>query len=159
MDMQLFTLFCVLSIVNVIIQTIKSICTIKCGTWVAGLANFVAYGINPIMVVLTVCELPLITKCIVSAITNLIGVVVVKTIEKKLEKDKLWKVEVTVRKELFRSILHTCQKEDLNFNYIDINKYYLFNFYCPTKEESIKIKSLLKKYDAKYFAIESQRLI
>ena len=39
-----------------------------------------------------------------------------------------------------------------------IKKYYLFNFYCPTKAESDKVKELLQIYEAKYFVSESKKL-
>jgi hypothetical protein len=46
----------------------------------------------------------------------------------------------------------------LSFNYVDINKYYLFNIYCPTQGESAIVKKHLDKYQAKYFVSESKTL-
>ena len=43
--MKLLILFIVMNILNVIIQTIKSIATIKCGKTVAALVNALAYGL------------------------------------------------------------------------------------------------------------------
>ena len=45
MDYQLLIIFIVLNIVNVIIQTVKSIATIKCGKTAAAFVNAVAYGL------------------------------------------------------------------------------------------------------------------
>ena len=44
------------------------------------------------------------------------------------------------------------------FNYVNIEKYILFNLYCATQEESKKVKKLLDAYDAKYFVTESKNL-
>ena len=79
--MKLLILFIVLNVANVIIQTVKSIATIKCGKTVAALVNAVAYGLYTVVVVYTVCDLNLWVKVLVVAVANLIGVYVVKWIE------------------------------------------------------------------------------
>ena len=43
--MELLILFIVMNVLNVIIQTVKSICTIKCGKAVAAIVNAAAYGV------------------------------------------------------------------------------------------------------------------
>ena len=50
--MNLLTLFIILNIVNVIIQTVKSIATIKCGKYMAAFVNAVAYGLYTVVVIL-----------------------------------------------------------------------------------------------------------
>ena len=97
MDWNLFWIFVALNVVNVVIQTVKSIATIKCGRVPAAVINAVAYGLYTIVVVYTVCELPLWLKATVVAVANLVGVYVVKLLEEKKRKDKLWKVEATLR--------------------------------------------------------------
>jgi hypothetical protein len=158
LDRALFITFCAVSIINVIIQTIKSILTVKRGVFVPALISGIAYGINPIVVMYTVCELPLELKCLVFLLTNFAGVAIVKFFEKKFEKDKLWKFEATIDKEHFKNLLADCKHNDLSFLFIDINKYYSFHVYCATREESTKVKNILKKYDAKIFIIESQKI-
>ena len=55
--------------------------------------------------------------------------------------------------------IEECENKDLSFNYIDVNKYIIFNFYCATKEESAQVKEVLKKYGTvKYFVSESKNL-
>ena len=49
--MSLLTTFILLNILNVIIQTVKSLATVKCGKTVAALVNAVAYGLYTIVVV------------------------------------------------------------------------------------------------------------
>ena len=93
--MELLILFIVMNVVNVIIQTVKSIATIKCGKFVAAIVNAIAYGLYTYIVVLTMCELPLLYKCLIVAAANFVGVYVVKFVEEKARKDKLWKIEAT----------------------------------------------------------------
>ena len=159
MEMKLLILFVVMNIVNVVIQTVKSIATIKCGKTAAAIVNAVAYGLYTYIVVLTMCDLPLLAKCLIVAGANFVGVFVVKFFEEKARKDKLWKVEATVH-QCYRDDLHYSLKNvDLPHNFIDnVGLYTVFNIYCATQEESIMAKNLLDRYKAKYFVSESKTL-
>ena len=158
MNKELLIIFIVLNIVNVIIQTVKSIATIKCGKGMASVVNAIAYGLYTVVVVYTVCDLPLWLKVVVVGLCNLVGVFCVKWGEEKARKDKLWKVEATVKPCEFEAIKTYCEVADLPFSYIDIDKYILFNFYCATQKESAIVKDLLDKHNAKYFVTESKTL-
>ena len=158
MDYELLVVFIVLNIVNVIIQTVKSIATIKCGKGMASVVNAIAYGLYTVVVVYTVCDLPLWLKVVVVGVCNLVGVFCVKWGEEKARKDKLWKVEATVKPCEFEAIKTYCEVADLPFSYIDIDKYILFNFYCATQKESAIVRDLLDKHNAKYFVAESKSL-
>lgn len=94
--MNLLIIFILLSIVNVIFSTIKSIVTIKSGPWVASIVSALYYGYYNIVLIYTVADFPLWQKVVVTAGCNLVGVFVVKYGEVKARKDKLWKVELTV---------------------------------------------------------------
>lgn len=158
MDKNLLILFIVLNIVNVVVQTIKSLATIKCGKGAAAVISALAYGFYTIVVVYTLCDLPLMWKAGIVALCNLVGVYAVKLGEEKARKEKLWKVEVTVSPLEAPALIEEAKAKDLPFNYVDVNKYYLFNFYCPTQADSTVIKNMLVKYNAKYFVSESKIL-
>lgn len=157
--MELLILFVVMNVLNVIIQTVKSICTIKCGKTVAAIVNAVAYGLYTYIVVLTMCDLPLLAKCLIVAGCNFVGVFVVKFIEEKARKDKLWKIEATVFDPYTKSLHCDLTAEEIPCNYIPkIGKWSVFNIYCDSQEKSKKVKILLEKYNAKYFVSESKTL-
>ena len=156
--MELLVTFVVFNVINVIIQTIKSIVTIKCNKWVAAIVNAIAYGLYTYIVVLTVCELDLWIKIFTVAGANLIGVFLVKYFEEKKRKDKLWKIEVTIPIEEKEQMIEDCKYYHFSYNYIDIEKYAIFNFYCATQKNSQNVKCLLKSYNAKYFVAESKIL-
>lgn len=159
MDNKLLILFIVLNVVNVIIQTVKSIATIKCGKTVAALVNAIAYGLYTVVVVYTVCELPLWLKVVVVGGANLIGVYLVKLFEEKGRKDKLWKVEATVLRGWTKELHSALVEAEISHNYLEnVGKYTLFNLYCDTQTESRKAKEILTKYDAKYFVSETKIL-
>lgn|SRR5574344_1871440 len=156
--MELLGTFIIFNIINVVIQTIKSICTIKCNKWIAAIVNAIAYGLYTYIVVLTVCELDLWIKIFTVAGANLIGVFLVKYFEEKKRKDKLWKIEVTIPIEEKEQMIEDCKYYHFSYNYIDIEKYAIFNFYCATQKDSQNVKCLLKSYNAKYFVAESKIL-
>ena len=147
-----------MNVLNVVIQTIKSICTIKCGKAVAAIVNAVAYGLYTYIIVLTNCDLPLLAKCLIVASANFVGVYVVKFFEEKARKDKLWKVEMTVPKKHFEEVCAALRIAKVPYNYVDIEKYVLVNCYCATQQDSANIKDFMKNYDVKYFVSESKTL-
>lgn len=155
---KLLILFIVCNIANVMLQTFKSIVTIKCGPTIAAAVNAIAYGFYTYIIIITNCELPTWQKMLVVAMCNLIGVYVVKYIEDRVRKDRLWKVEATVPRHEANSVLVEAKEQNLSFNYIAVGRHVIFNFYCDTKEDSALVKKLLNAHFAKYFVSESKLL-
>lgn len=159
MNTTLLTTFVILNIINVIIQTVKSLATVKCGKTAAAIVNAIAYGLYTIVVVYTLCDLPLMWKAGIVALCNLVGVYVVKLCEEKARKDKLWKVEATVLEVNKESLISDLKQVGLPFNYIEgVGKYVLFNIYCETQTDSRIAKELLDYFKAKYFVTETKIL-
>ena len=157
--MKLLIEFIILNILNVIIQTVKSLVTVKCGKELAAIVNAIAFGLYTVVTVYIMCELSLGTKALVVALCNLVGVYVVKYFEEKARKDKLWKVELTVR-ENHTTDLHTNLKDlDIPHKYIEnVGNYTIFNIYCATQKESALVRDIANRYQAKYFVTESKVL-
>lgn len=157
--MELLITFIILNVVNVILQTFKTIATVKFGKWGAAIVNAVAFGLYTVVIVYTVCDLPLWEKVIIVSVANLFGVYVVKYIEEKRRKDKLWKVECTLNKdENWKRIIDIIKEKGIPCNYIDIDKYILINCYCATQKDSASIKKILNECGAKYFVSETKSL-
>ena len=156
---ELLVLFIICNIANVVIQTIKSLATIKGTPAVAAAVNAIAYGFYTYIIIITNCELPVLQKCIIVALCNLIGVYVVKKVEDKARKDKLWKVEMTVptdKKDMIDKYLTEC---NVPHSYIEgIGRYTIFNCYCSTQKQSKGVKNLLENVGGKYFVSESKTL-
>lgn len=157
--MKLLLIFIAFNALNVVIQTIKSIATIKCGKTMAAIVNAVAYGLYTYIVILTVCDLPLWEKMLVVALCNFVGVWVVKYFEEKMRKDKLWEVKATVHAPYTTSLHAELNKANIPHNYIEnVGKYTIFNLYCETQADSKKAKEILDYHKAKYFVSESKNL-
>lgn len=156
--MNTILLFALCTAVNVILSTIKSILTVKGGKLSASFINALTYGFYSYVIVLTSADgMPIWLKMAITAVCNFIGVYLVKWIEEKARKDKLWKVELTVPTKYTNTIdfdLH-----DVPHSYIKLSdRHTLFNFYCATQKESAKVKAIANQYEAKYFVAESKNL-
>ena len=151
--------FIILNILNVIIQTVKSIATVKCGKTAAAIINAVAYGLYTIVTVYMMCELELWLKALIVALANLVGVYVVKLLEEKARKDKLWKVEATILRGWTKELHRALVVAEIPHNYLEnVGKYTLFNIFCETQAQSTKAKHILDSFEAKYFVSESKNL-
>ena len=159
MEFNLLITFIIFNVLNVIIQTIKSIATIKCGKWGAAIINAVAYGLYTYVIIYTMCDLPIFLKAFIVALANLVGVYVVKLIEEKSRKDKLWKIEMSIPNVNAQRIASILNQAEIPFSYIEnLGKYTLFNVYCSTQEQSSSVKGIVNKFGAKYFVSESKNL-
>ena len=156
---NLLLVFIFANIVNVIIQTIKSLCTIKCGKGMAALVNALAYGFYTWVVILMVAELPLLQKCLIVGLCNLVGVYIVKWLEEMARKDKLWEIRLTVHNEQTASLHSDLSRFNIPHNYIEnVGKWTIFNCYCATQKESAFVKEICNRHKAKYFVSESKAL-
>ena len=103
--------------------------------------------------------MPLWLKAIIVGACNLVGVYVVKLIEERARRDKLWEVRATVKGELTGNLCSVLNHNNIPHNYIlDIGKYTIFNIYCETQKESAIVKAILEQFNAKYFVSENKGL-
>ena len=151
--------FIALSIINVIFSTVRSITTIKGSTLVASLVSGGYFAFYNIMLIYTVADFPMWQKCVITFFCNVFGVAIVKLIEAKMQKDRLWKVEATINKTNQSDVCEMLNKAKVPYNYIEgVGKYTIFNVFCATQNQSIAVKEILKAYNAKYFVSESKTL-
>lgn len=156
--MNLLILFIILNIINVIVQTAKSIITVKGNKYVAAVVNAIAYGFYTVVVIYMLCDLPLFTKAFIVALCNLVGVFVVKFIEEKSRKTKLWKIELTIPTPYTRIVDQ--KLVDVPHSYQILSpKHCIFTFYCASEEETLKVKEVVDKYKARYFVTENHAIL
>jgi len=158
--MQFLITFIILSIINVVFSTIRSITTIKSSKTVASLISGGYFAFYNIMLIYTVADFPMWEKCIITFVCNVVGVWVVKAVEEKMRKDKLWKIEATIKKEDIdpQEIRKHLEQFGASSYYIDCGKWYIFHVFCPTQAESRDAKNILDILGAKYFVTETKTL-
>lgn len=155
--------FIALNVVNVIIQTLKTIITINGTPLAAAVINSVTFAIYTVVVVFMNADgLGIIWKALIIGMVNFLGVYVVKWWEEKSRKEKLWKIEATIKAQGHNAEYDDCvialKMAGISFNWIDANKYIILNCYCETKKQSETVKKILTAYDAKYFVSETKML-
>lgn len=156
--MNLLVLFIVLNVLNVIMQTIKNLATIKCGKTVASIVNAITFGLYTVVIVYMNCDLPLYAKVLVVAGSNLIGVYVVKYFEEKMRKDKMWKIEMSIPKEYAKSTEEILTLKEIPHNYIEVGNYTMFNCYCEEQKDTSIVKNIAKNSNGKISAYQSENL-
>ena len=157
--MRLLITFVILSILNVVFSTIKSLITVKGSPMCASLVSAIYYGYYNVVLVYTVSDFPLWQKVIATFTCNLIGVYLVKWAEAKTRKDRLWEIRGTIKDDVDAAMcIEMLTTSDIPFNYIDVTKYVIFNCYSATQEDSLKIRDIFERCNAKYFATEGKEL-
>lgn len=157
MNATLLITFIALTIVNVILQSSCHIITVKAGRVPAAFMNALTYGLYTVVIVYTMCDLPLGLKAAIVAACNLCGVFLTKTIEMKSRKDKLWKIECTVP-EKYAEALSMDLSDIPHSDWAVGDNFHLFNFYCSTQAQSTQVKKVADQYEALFCAMESQHL-
>ena len=92
-------LFFVCQLINVALNTAKTIIMHKEEKISSSLINAITFGFYAIIVVMTASALPLWITIVITIITNLIGVYLSMWILEKFKKDKLWEITATIDKE------------------------------------------------------------
>ena len=156
--MNAILLFTIATIINICLSTIRSLCTIKGGKMISAITNAVCYGFYPLIVMLTAKDtVSIITNMAITAIANFVCVYVIKLVEEKARKDKLWKVEIAVakcyQKDVERNLLN------VPHNCIDTGSWIMFNCYCNCQSETAYVVDIAKRYKGKISAYESKSLI
>lgn len=147
-NINFLILYCALSFINVVIQTVKSLCTVKCSTFVSAAVNAIAYGLYIYVIVYTNAEgLDTLSKAIITAIANFSGVYLANFLFNKMfNKEVSWAVNVSVPIDTSEKFTERLNLFKLNFHCYGVNEdmeYILFTVFCPTRKDSTMLKNIL----------------
>lgn len=149
-------LFTCLTILNVVIQTIKSLCTVRCSTRVSACVNAIAYGLYTFVIFYTTAGgMPLWLKALITAIANLIGVVVANNLfDKIFNREVRWKVEVSIPFNVASVFESNLKKKELEwYKCGESVGWTAYAVFCADKDASRKLNSILPN-GAKYNVVE-----
>ena len=153
--MNAILIFAIATIVNVTLSTIRSLCTINGGKWLSAITNAVCYGFYPLIVMLTAQgTVGIIVNMVITAVANFVCVWLIKYVEEKGRKDKMWRVDLAIPNDE-RDFAHRKLK-DIPHNYVECGSWTMFNCYCATQAETAKVKQLGVALGGKYSAYESK---
>ena len=157
----LFWQFVILNFINVLINTARSLTTVKGGKWVASVMNALCYGYYTVIIVITATyEMPLLMKCIAVAIVNFVGVFTIKFCEEKMQKEKRWVFLATAKIEN-NAVIDVAEKLkalEIKLVYTTVieNELYTLQIFSNTRKESEMITAILENYNIKFSAIETK---
>lgn len=156
--MNAIIFFALMTVINVTLSTIRSLCTIKGGKWLSAITNAVCYGFYPLIVMLTAKGTVTIwVNMIITAVANFVCVWLIKLVEEKARKDKLWKVEIAIPKK-YTGPLHF-DLQNVPHNYTEVGAWTMFNCYCIDQSTTSYVTQFAKKYNGKISAYESKSFI
>lgn len=154
----LFWQFVILNFINVLINTARSLTTIKGGKWIASVMNAICYGYYTIIIVITATyDMPIVIKCVAVAFVNFVGVFTIKFCEEKIKKEKLWIYKAKGIDCTTTSVITTALDE-MKIKYVTVtidNSFINLEIFSETQKESAMIKSILDNYAIKYYAVET----
>ena len=144
--------FCICSLVNVILSTLKTLIMVNAGRGSAIIINAVCYGFYT-FVVKQLAEVDYWTAVLVTIGANIVGVWISYKIMDLFKKDKLWRITVTLKN---KKALDECKAnlEKYNVGFTPIEKTNSIDIYSYNQKESAIIKNILANYDYKYFIQE-----
>lgn len=159
MNMNFLVLYCALSFVNVVIQTVKSLCTVKCSTFISACVNAVAYGLYVYVIFFTNADgLPLWGKAAITAAANFTGVYIANMLFNKVfAREVEWVVNLSVPNEKANDFMGALNINKLTYHSYGWNsdcEYSLFTVYCSTSKDSANLKKILPE-GSKYNISES----
>ncbi len=144
--------FCICSLVNVILSTLKTLIMVNAGRNSSIAINAICYGFYT-LVVKQLGAVDYVTAVVVTILANVIGVWISYKIMDLFKKDKLWRITVTLKTvDEFAECVQ--QLEKYNIGYTPIENTNSIDIYSYNQKESSIIKNILGNYDYKYFIQE-----
>lgn len=154
--MNILIIFFILTILNVILSTVKSLITVKGSPAVAAVTNALYYGFYNVVLIYTVADFPMWQKVAITFVCNLIGVFIVKWFEAKSRKEKLWLVKMTIPAKFFDSAKKLLEEKDISFTYYQFSAFTVFDCFCANSAETKNATEICKLFEGKMFATENK---
>lgn len=149
---NVIVVFCICSLVNVILSTLKTLIMVNAGRNSSIAINAICYGFYT-LVVKQLGAVDYVTAVVVTILANIVGVWISYKIMDLFKKDKLWRITVTLKN---KKALEECKinLEKYNIGFTPIEKTNSIDIYSYNQKESAIIKNILANYDYKYFIQE-----
>ena len=93
---KVIIIFCVCSLINVILSTLKTLIMVNAGEKMSILINAICYGFYT-LVVKQLTSVDYITAVVVTILANIVGVWISYRIMDLFKKDKIWRITATLK--------------------------------------------------------------
>lgn len=156
---QFILWFAFIQLINVILNTFRSIITTKGGKIPASLINAATYGFYVIVIIYTAGEMSMWIKIAITVVVNLVGVYFSMWLLEKMRKDRLWEITATINSEDFShlKLRDELARKQISFNFLQLqsnSNEFVFHIYSKTQKQSTQIKQILSQYSVHYIVHE-----
>ena len=157
--MDTILIFALVALINVMLSTGTAYLTMTSTKYAASFMGAIYGTISALYVKLTSGH-DFITIVIVAFCANLAGIMIVKIVIEKTQKEMLWIYNITFRETEEQGIgqLELLLKDNglkILYNHVDDNLY-IIQVFVSTKEESRIVKDIIRIYKLRYYAVESK---
>lgn len=156
--MESMILFGLLQLVNVVLGTLRSICTIKANKHVGMALNTISFTFYAILVKFTNGQ-ELWYLIVITAVTNCFGFYLASWIFQKMQKDKLWRITLNVglNKNIDSGEIKQClDKYGISYTFALYEGGYTFDIYSYNQHQSMLVKDIIPK-GVRYSVIEIEK--
>lgn len=150
-------LFFILQFVNVVLSTMRSVLTVTANKHISVIANTVSYTFySAIVKLMTGQDMWVVVAA--TFVTNILGVYLADFILNKMKKDKLWKFEIAVPRDISKKFQIHLLKNNIPYTKHTVTKKWaIYHCYCDTQKESQIVMGITMRYkDVKISAYESK---
>ena len=138
-------IFAIMQFVNVVLSTLRSLCTIKSNKHIGMLMNVISYTFYAAVVKLLTAQ-DLWFVAVVTAVTNCIGFYIADWVFNIAQKDKLWRISATVKadQKILHQIDYALDKRGITYNKTHCsNGAFVYDIFSKSQGESLLIKEIV----------------
>lgn len=149
------SIFFILSLINVILSTIKSIITVKGTAFQSALINAMFYGFYTI-IIKQISDTNLFITIPIIILTNFIGVYMANGLLKLFKKDKLWRITCQIKNSQteYNRICKELKDNNIEFGIIIDTDIIRFDVLSENQKISKQLKTIFKDYKTYVIEIE-----
>ena len=152
--------FFVCSLINVILNTIKTIIMHKEKKISSTIINAITYGFYAIIVVMTASALDLWITILITVVANAIGVYGSMWLLESFKKDSLWEITATIDNDITKAtyLNYHFEQDNIKYNATALlnDKGIVYHIYSENQKQSVIIKDRLNRVNAKYIVHEER---
>ena len=150
--------FVILQFLNIIIATFKSVIIIKGTKLHAALLNAISYSLGIFITYYVSNEISIYYSIPITFVLNLIGVYLGLALLEKARKDQLWRISTTVKYDIVNDYIKELRQEGIQLMPYETGRkdFTVVDIFSNNKEETDKIRPIIKKYQVKYTIIKSK---
>lgn len=150
-------IFIVFQFINIIISTFKSVLLIK-GTKVhAAFINAISYSLGIFITYYVSNEISIYLSIPITFVLNLFGVYLGLLILEKFKKDQIWRISTTVKADVVDDYIYELRNEGVQLMPYETGRtdYKVVDIFSNSKDETKRIRPIIKSYQAKYTILKS----